>query len=244
MSDVHALFTQLDTAGGDAAARDDELRLRGDLLAQSLFPAQRSRELLESWVSAMRTGQRPFDRGRSQIHNNGFAKISLAKLTGGWHLRLHAWPAAAGDARVHDHRWSFVSAVLAGRLEATNYEALGSTDSSSTPCYRLFDAVGDGEKRLEQSDPKSIRPIAHYQLSAGGVHFLRYDQPHIVRNPFARAAVTLMLSAPAEREFSHSYGVRSEQRVLPAPPVVDDARAITYVESVLQTLKDVSVDEQ
>ena len=230
-ADIVSLLSEFDSI---AASRDsdDALHRCGDTLAKHLFAVGGAEALLSSWLSAMKIDRAalPFDRGRSQIHNNGFAKVSLARRPGSWHLRLHIWPSHSCDARIHDHRWSFYSLVLGGRLAATNYRVSGE-GGQLLPRYRLHDATGGGEKRLERDGSVTLRAIAHYEILTGGVHGLDYDEPHIVRNVSDETAVTLMLSAPAQREYSHSYGERSDDAYVPAPSAVEDARAIAFVEA-------------
>lgn len=55
---------------------------------------------------------------RSYRHANGFTKILLAaSLDDKFHLRLHVWPTGiVHEQNVHDHRFSFWSCVLRGRI--------------------------------------------------------------------------------------------------------------------------------
>ncbi|GCD20789.1 hypothetical protein ACFO3K_19940 [Cellulomonas algicola] len=214
----------------------DALAQAGRLLTTAFADRAGGAALLSSWADRLRDG-RTTVRGRSQVHHNGFAKISLARLDGGWNLRLHVWPAGQGDARVHDHRWSFASIAVDGALDVVNYSRDTGPDDEVRPCYRLYDATGDGEKRLERAPDEAVRPTSSYRIGAGAFHVLDFRDPHVVRNTTATDAVTLMLSGPARREFSHSYGARDRDDVLPAPALVDDERAIDHVRLVAARLR-------
>jgi len=210
----------------------------GNVLTSAFADPVASAGLLDSWASGLEAGE-IYDRGRSQMHNNGFSKISLVRLEGGWNLRLHVWPAGKGDQRVHDHRWSFASIAVAGALDVMNYAASPVADGDDDPTqrYRLYDATGDGEKRLERIEDNELRPSSSYRIGRGAFHILDYRDPHIVWNTTGEDAVTLMLSGPAQREYSHSYGPRDTGDVLPAPEIIGDARAIDHVRAVAQRLR-------
>jgi hypothetical protein len=219
-------------------AADDftPLSLRmSELLAGELATPQSRALLLHSWAGAIGHGA-TLSRGRSQLHNNGFSKVSLCKIAGGWNVRLHVWPAGQADARIHDHRWSFVSIALAGTLDVSNYVAADAGDGQATPRYRLYDAIGNGEKRLERADDATLRPTSFYQVRAGGCHALDFRDPHLVANSTGRQAVTLMLSAPPSRDYSHSYGRRDQAAMLPAPRELSDEEAIAEVRRVAASL--------
>lgn len=225
------------TTGPDDAT---SLARGGNVLTSAFANPANSAGLLASWADALEAGE-TYDRGRSQMHNNGFSKISLVRLDGGWNLRLHVWPAGKGDPRVHDHRWSFASIAVAGALDVMNY-VVEPADEGEDPThrYRLYDATGDGEKRLERIEDGALRPSSSYRIGRGAFHVLDYRDPHIVWNTTGDDAVTLMLSGPARREFSHSYGERGASDVLPAPELVDDARAIEHVRAVAQRLRGIA----
>jgi hypothetical protein len=56
--------------------------------------------------------------GQSYRHANGFSKLVLADSECG-RLRLHIWePGSAAEENIHEHRWHFASAVLAGSIES------------------------------------------------------------------------------------------------------------------------------
>lgn len=204
-------------------------------MTDELSTPQAGALLLNSWVAAVENGAQ-FKRGRSQIHNNGFSKVSLCKIGDEWNLRLHVWPAGRGDTRIHDHRWPFVSVVLAGTLSVLNYVEDTDHPGLITPRYRLYDAIGRGEKRLERGEDAPLRPSSFYRVAAGECHALDFRDAHIVSNTTNLHAVSLMLSGPPARDYSHSYGARDNDEILPAPREVSDQEAISQVRSVAAAL--------
>lgn len=58
---------------------------------------------------------------QSYRHANGFSKLVLADSEVG-RLRLHIWePGAASEENIHEHRWHFASAVIAGTIESETW---------------------------------------------------------------------------------------------------------------------------
>ncbi|HET9081704.1 MAG TPA: hypothetical protein VFO01_14500 [Trebonia sp.] len=189
---------------------------------------------LEEWSKRFQGGE-VRERGQSQLHNNGFSKISLLRFGQGWNLRLHFWPTGYVDSRIHDHRWSFWSMTLAGAITARNF-VIDDRTLQRTTCVRLYDAAADGSKKIEVIEPAGLRCSGSYELAAGHAHLLDYRDPHRVANTGTSPAVTLMLSAPAERDFSHSYGSRGPSPQLAAPPRLDDAAVVQQVAQVTELL--------
>ena len=224
---------------GDSGDDSTLLAHAGELLTGAFRDPAGGAVLLSSWADGLEAGA-GYDRGRSQVHNNGFAKISLGRLDGGWNVRLHVWPRGQGDARIHDHRWSFASIAVAGALDVMNHTIDPESPEGFSDRYRLYDATGDGAKRLEQVDSVRLRPSSSYRITQGSFHMLDYRDPHIVWNHGASDAVTLMLSGPPRRQFSHSYGPRTDSSVLPAPDSLSDRDAVRHVREVVDRLRRMS----
>jgi hypothetical protein len=81
----------------------------------------------------------------------------------------------------------------------------------------VSDADADGQKELRQDTQCSVRELCRYQLAAGLIHSLDYQQLHRTFNSHD-GAVTLMLTSPPERSFSRVIGSHFEPpaRVLSA----------------------------
>ena len=173
-----------------------------EMLAAALPDAGSAARFLRGAVARRRSGA-AVDHGSSHVHRNGFTKVSLVRDRAcGWNLRLHVWWAPARDAQVHDHRWDFASLVLAGSLRAVNYRV---GDGAQYAIARYSDAVAGGRKSVEASGACALVPAASYSLSAGGTHSLRYDVPHVLDHADDSPAATLVLTGPAQRDFSRAF---------------------------------------
>lgn len=141
--------------------------------------------------------------GRSHVHNNGFLKLSLwrdpaTQAT----IRLHVWRPGedAGTPSVHDHRWSFASVVLAGRLSFSNFD-LVEDSRGGWISHRVTDADAEGTKQQRRGERCELRRTCDYDLTAGGTHWVSHEQLHRTPPPSTFAA-TLVLTGPPQRRFS------------------------------------------
>ncbi|TMR20730.1 hypothetical protein ETD86_17750 [Nonomuraea turkmeniaca] len=201
----------LGTITEEGSDNEETLLRAGGALADHLADPHAIARFLGGWMSVLQSGEHAetLDRGRSHLHANGFSKISMMRLGAAekWNLRLHIWWGTAKDSWIHDHRWSFSSMVLTGRMEAWNFRPMTdeATDAGQRR-IRLYDADASGAKRVQELPACPLRTIAHYTLRTGDTHFLHFDEPHLVANPVDSPLATLMLSAPPARSFSHRYG--------------------------------------
>lgn len=150
---------------------------------------------------------------RSYRHVNHFEKIVLVdsgRLTD-YRLTLHLWlpPYSAeehDDEMIHDHRFSFWSAILAGTLESVNFET--AADGQPFRRYR-YRPVKQEESTVQNSyDFDGDCPLAvqeRLKETAGGRYYLNYQQIHRVLLPFYEVTCTLVLRGPRERDFSTVY---------------------------------------
>lgn len=157
-------------------SQPDTLRL---LLAQLL----RSEEALTSVQT------------RSYYHHNGFRKLVLLQNKA-FKLRLHLWEARSErhHENIHDHRWNFASALLAGSFKTVVWEedAAGTEvrlDCTYTPAQegRAYGVRENGQVRL--------RAQATHTLRASDVYYMPASTLHQVTDPGEGATRTLMLTA-------------------------------------------------
>lgn len=105
-----------------------------DDFAQRAMPALRS-HAVRSWVSALIQDDLALAEtaARSYLHGNGFYKIVLADEHG-TRLRLHVWEEGnLCEENIHDHRWPFVSSILAGTLEVDYFDASTAESENAFP---------------------------------------------------------------------------------------------------------------
>lgn len=153
---------------------------------------------------------------RSYCHVSHFDKIVLveAEVPNGYRLTLHLWDppytkAELADELIHDHRFSFWSAILVGDLRSRNFYPSDkgvdfrryqyTPENESTENFYAFQGSG----RLKAS------PVIHEV--AGNAYFLPYSQTHKVILPRRDMACTLVLRSPRERTFSNVYNTTYPQ---------------------------------
>ncbi|MGM1064141.1 hypothetical protein [Saccharothrix sp. Mg75] len=130
-------------------------------------------------------------------HPNGFLKIVLL-ADPQFQLRLHVWrpapeyPAAAEN--VHNHRWDFASAVLAGgyRFQEFAHDARGAD-------FRGYLYHGHDRGRTYAMSPTGearLRCTFDAELRSGSSYLLTSDVLHRVVGPVDRTTVSLVLQGP------------------------------------------------
>lgn len=117
-----------------------------------------------------------------RVHGNGFLQIDIAPGT-----RLHIWghsklPRQVVDTSIHDHRFSFESEVIAGRLVNAQY------NRGHDYRYRIFEpqtregedtTLHDTGRRigLSVSPAKIVRCGEKYEMPARAFHESFSDRP-------------------------------------------------------------------
>jgi hypothetical protein len=134
---------------------------------------------------------------RSYAHPNGFRKLVIALLDGGTRLRLHHWP--EGDvepSNVHDHRWAFASAIIAGRVHSALFTT--AENGEVTERYLFAPSKPGGRYTLSPDGRGRISVTSVAELGPGSTYALGPEQLHQVRaNP---NTLSLVLSGPAEHD--------------------------------------------
>lgn len=134
---------------------------------------------------------------------------------------------------IHNHRWSFASVVVVGRLEFANYEAIPAPEGLFTMC-EVSDGDTSGVKKQSAAMRCDLRTLATYELPAGHVHAL-HRQLHSTPAPLSCAA-TLVLTAPPSSPFSQVVRPCSEAKsvaVLASAETLAGAEVERAVERVI-----------
>ncbi len=145
---------------------------------------------------------------RSLRHWNGFTKILLidvsewpSTLYAGRKLVLHVWNAAdqaINIENIHNHRWTFESVLLAGRLRWEHYITIdtASEHSSRYVCYRYTSPSknGGGRYTLQRIGYTNLQENFRAEVEAGSIARLHPEQLHrVVQTSTKDAAITLCL---------------------------------------------------
>ena len=137
---------------------------------------------------------------RSYQHGNGFLKVVLADR--GYKLRLHIWFAGqACEENLHDHRWGFVSTILAGTLhseiwrDAADHEAADLETTEYT--YHAAKTQQEAFKQPLGSRRYVLARRAAYR--AGEAYVMPEQRLHRIMNHGDRLVATLMCTAPTQQ---------------------------------------------
>lgn len=133
----------------------------------------------------------------SYAHPNGFRKLVIATTEEGGRLRLHHWP--DGDvepSNVHNHRWDFASAIVAGQVRSALF-SLGARGEAVE--RHVFEPSHPGGRySLSPAGTGALSRTAIADFGPGSTYALRAEQLHQVRcDP---DTLSLVLTGPAKRD--------------------------------------------
>jgi hypothetical protein len=160
---------------------------------------------------------------RSYPHVNHFDKIVLVDTGNqlGYRLTLHAWfppytEKEIQDELIHDHRFSFWSTILAGRLFSQNFARHEYAVDETRPrnpmsTYRQYqyspEKLGDTTTSnfYEFIGKADLEMTGDTVETQGNAYHLKYYRIHRVVLPTESLTCTLVLRGPRERNFSNVY---------------------------------------
>lgn len=155
---------------------------------------------------------------RSYRHVSHFDKIVLVDSAkqDGYRLTLHFWDPPYTEKElsyepIHDHRFSFWSTVLVGRLTSENFSLSDdSKDGEHLNQYRYIP-----EKRDLSTVANFYQFVGKATVSklgtdiserqAGEAYYMYYERIHRVLLPLERMTCTLVLRGPRQRQHSHVF---------------------------------------
>ncbi|MAO79111.1 MAG: hypothetical protein CMH82_00315 [Nocardioides sp.] len=129
-----------------------------------------------------------------QVHPNSFVKYVVAQADG-VKLVLHVWtqPDDVDKVETHNHRWNFVSTVLAGSLNASTLD-VGAAGLPVTE-YEYSSPSGEDRFELRVLGPRELELVEAVEISAGTTYFQPFreiHQAHVTEKP----TVTLIVQGP------------------------------------------------
>ncbi|MEU4209493.1 hypothetical protein AB0F13_05705 [Streptomyces sp. NPDC026206] len=160
---------------------------------------------------------------RSYRHVNHFDKIVLVDSGDrlGYRLTLHAWcppytEKELHDELIHDHRFSFWSTILTGRLVSQNFYRTDSPEAAAAPgdpttLFRQYryspekQGVSTHSNFYEFVGETELRMTGESAESQGNAYHLQYHRIHRVALPMEAMTCTMVLRGPRERDFSNVY---------------------------------------
>ncbi|MEU9287713.1 hypothetical protein AB0D57_24160 [Streptomyces sp. NPDC048275] len=169
-------------------------------------------ERIQEVVDCVRRGTRILREcsGESRRHPLGFDKFVLL-ADRQYEIRLHVWQAGtvARAEHIHNHRFSFSSSAVTGRIDVSTYDMYGTNDtcdtrevtSSGMPMVRYRETWIDDQRAYVFDVPELVRVRAResWSLTAGSGYFLQADTLHRVSWRGPEPAATLVVKIPADR---------------------------------------------
>jgi mannose-6-phosphate isomerase-like protein (cupin superfamily) len=131
----------------------------------------------------------------SYYHHNGFRKLVLLQ-NAAFKLRLHLWEVRSErhHENIHDHRWNFASALLAGRFQTVIWE-----EDAEGPEVRLdctYTPAREGSVySVRENGQVRLRPQRTHTLQKGDIYYMPASTLHQVTDLGEGVTRTLMLTA-------------------------------------------------
>lgn len=147
---------------------------------------------------------------RSYRHVNHFEKIVLvdAQIEDGYRLTLHLWNPPYSipeleDELIHDHRFSFWSAILVGTLRTEEFMPDESGETFNN--YRYSPDRNSEYNTYKYQGSVCLKRSEFALEKNGGVYHLPYDTTHRVLIPSDEMTCTMVLRSPRARTYSNVY---------------------------------------
>ena len=176
---------------------------------------------------------------RSYIHQNGFVKMPLFKneTTA---VRLHIWSAAGATrwtGNIHDHRFSFWSHVICGKLVQRRWNEAASGEVYSR--YRYVPCAAGAQHTLHYEREQALRQCGMEEFKKGQTYSLSSGTIHQTTIMPEETAITLLVE---DRLFLRPHAAVFSRRYPPSTLAIDSpvpsvAACREFVESVLRKLQ-------
>lgn len=148
---------------------------------------------------------------RSYRHTNNFDKIVLvdSSIEEDYRLTLHMWIPPYSDQEIneemiHEHRFSFWSAVIAGRLESDNYR-----EADTGEPYQRFEytpeATAESKFFYKERGQIHLQRDEPFVVNQGESYYMDNVRIHRVPLPEQDTCCTLVLRGPRLRPYAVVY---------------------------------------
>jgi hypothetical protein len=134
----------------------------------------------------------------SYEHPVGFDKLILLQRSDGALIKIDYWPAERRPRRdVHNHRWSFCSKVLLGKLSIREYGIVKS--STATSIYRLSVPPDEGDEFPQMG---AVECIWKGVLRPGSTYWQDHRPFHSADAVTGEICATLVAQGPPSKTYS------------------------------------------
>jgi hypothetical protein len=177
----------------------------------------------------------------SYLHINGFYKMLLAS-SGGVRLRLHVWGSninfehSEGENDPHDHRWSFVSSPVIGKVTETRFREVECSRAPNST-YLIYHCRPRqfGKVRVAKVGKIGLQSAGSSTRAPGDIYSCDADQIHLIRPTTTGLSATLVVTGPPTRTFARVYsrgkGIPVDAAIATPSLTIGEARG------VLQTVR-------
>ncbi|MCG8921042.1 hypothetical protein [Lentzea sp. CC55] len=159
----------------------------------------------------------------SYHHDNGFAKLRIPLPAGcPGQFRIHIWDPAATASTLpqdaHNHRWPFISRIVAGSVTQTTYVAEGDPSGDHFRYLQLPIAAAPGY-RFSPRGTCTLHEDAVERADSGAGYYLSPHTVHRVDSTDRQFTATVMLTLTRIRESTDLYSLNpSKGKALPPDP--------------------------
>lgn len=177
---------------------------------------------------------RQVECGRITQHPNGFLKLPVATSDRGDRLVFHAWlrDGPGEDNDVHNHRWDFASAVVAGSLATTEY----TVHRGQGPLTEYaFSSGSSGGYEVQPVGPCNVSTERAAVMPRGTVYYLSREVFHRSGAALPDPLVTLFLQTPALAPVSSVVRPDVPESTIPAHALRREA-ALTAVDEIEEVI--------
>lgn len=171
----------------------------------------------------------------SYAHPNGFRKLVVGSAGDGTRVRVHHWPRGEAEpSNVHNHRWAFASAIVAGGLRSALFTTLA--EHGEVVDRYLFEPSGPGGRYgLSRRGEERIAVTSIAEYGPGSTYALNSDQLHRVHAK--PNTLSVVISGPAERDRTdvfRSPTLASQPRELPLLQIADVRESLELLANKLE----------
>jgi len=218
---------------------DDHLKLVEDMAKEDI-PNKVIKEILKNEELLIAVASRSYE------HVNHFDKIVLVNNLDprGFRITLHNWNPNLDDETkreelIHDHRFSFWSHVMRGKLVSNNFYESSElrVESKDFRKYKYLPSETGNIHTCSFEEVKQLVSLGKMSVEEGDTYYLNYATTHRVDFPTRdEKLTTFVLRGPRERVFCNTYNTfyanrGNESSVPMMTPDVLEAKLKEIIES-------------
>lgn len=163
----------------------------------------------------------------------GFIKVKIFD-----HARMHFYhpDLKAFTENPHDHRYNFISTVLAGELETTVYEECTPNTYGKIPMEVSYTPCQKGGEQIEVPEPYPtfIEEVGFFNTKGGSSYYMSKDTFHSVYPCFdAGPCITLLERGEFQKEFARVLHVKDNADACPFGRELSEDEIWKYVEECI-----------